>query len=57
MWDGSVLETPEPIKNDDLCAVRSSKARRLKHIRQVEDREGAHDHAVVGGRRQVQLAR
>jgi hypothetical protein len=33
LWDGSVLEKPETIKNDDLCAVRSSKARRLKRIR------------------------
>ena len=32
-WDGSVLEKPETLKNDDLCAVRSSKARRLKRIR------------------------
>jgi hypothetical protein len=29
VWDGSVLEKPETLKNDDLCAVRSSKARRL----------------------------
>lgn len=33
VWDGSVLEKPETIKNDALCAVRSSKARRLKRIR------------------------
>lgn len=33
VWDGSVLEKPETIKNDDLCAVRSRKARRLKRIR------------------------
>jgi len=33
IWDGSVLEKPETLKNDDLCAVRSSKARRLKRIR------------------------
>lgn len=33
IWDASVLEKPETIKNDDLCAVRSSKARRLKRIR------------------------
>jgi hypothetical protein len=33
VWDGSVLEKPETLKNDDLCAVRSSKARRLKRIR------------------------
>jgi hypothetical protein len=32
VWDASVLEKPETIKNDDLCAVRSSKARRLKRI-------------------------
>jgi hypothetical protein len=32
-WDGRVLEKPETIKNDDLCALRSSKARRLKRIR------------------------
>ncbi len=24
VWDGSVLEKPETIKNDDLCALRSS---------------------------------
>jgi hypothetical protein len=33
VWDGSVLEKSETIKNEDLCAVRSSKARRLKRIR------------------------
>jgi hypothetical protein len=33
VWDGSVLEKPETVKNPDLCAVRSSKARRLKRIR------------------------
>jgi hypothetical protein len=33
VWDGSLLEKPETLKNDDLCAVRSSKARRLKRIR------------------------
>jgi hypothetical protein len=33
VWDGSVLEKSETIKNPDLCAVRSSKARRLKRIR------------------------
>lgn len=33
VWDGSVLEKSETVKNDDLCAVRSSKARRLKRIR------------------------
>lgn len=33
VWDGSVLEKPESIKSEGLCAVRSSKARRLKRIR------------------------
>jgi hypothetical protein len=33
VWDASVLEKPETVANDDLCAVRSSKARRLKRIR------------------------
>jgi hypothetical protein len=33
VWDGSVLEKPETVKNDDLCAVRSSKARRMGRIR------------------------
>jgi hypothetical protein len=33
VWDGSVLEKPKTLQNDDLCAVRSSKARRLKRIR------------------------
>lgn len=33
VWDASVLEKPETVKNPDLCAVRSSKARRLKRIR------------------------
>jgi hypothetical protein len=33
VWDGCVLEKPESIKSEGLCAVRSSKARRLKRIR------------------------
>jgi hypothetical protein len=33
IWDTSVLEKPESIKSEGLCAVRSSKARRLKRIR------------------------
>lgn len=33
MWDESVLEKPESIKLEGLCAVRSSKARRLKRIK------------------------
>lgn len=33
VWDASVLEKPESIKSEGLCAVRSSKARRLKRIR------------------------
>ncbi len=32
-WDESVLEKPETLSGDGLCAVRSSKARRLKRIR------------------------
>jgi hypothetical protein len=33
VWDESVLEKAETLTSDDLCAVRSSKARRLKRIR------------------------
>jgi len=33
LWDESVVEKPESEKCDHLCAVRSSKARRLKRIR------------------------
>lgn len=33
LWDESVLEKPESIKAEGLCAVRSSKARRLKRIK------------------------
>jgi hypothetical protein len=33
IWDESVLEKPESERNPDLCAVRSSKARRLSRIR------------------------
>lgn len=33
VWDTSVLEKPESWRSEDLCAVRSSKARRLKRIR------------------------
>jgi hypothetical protein len=33
IWDESVLEKPESEQNPDLCAVRSSKARRLSRIR------------------------
>lgn len=33
VWDGSVLEKPQTIKNADLCAVRSSKAHRMGRIR------------------------
>lgn len=33
IWDESVIEKPESIKSEGLCAVRSSKARRLKRIR------------------------
>lgn len=33
VWDESVLEKPESLKLEGLCAVRSSKARRLKRIK------------------------
>lgn len=33
VWDTSVLEKPESLRADGLCAVRSSKARRLTRIR------------------------
>lgn len=33
LWDESVMEKPETLANNDLGAVRSSKARRLKRIR------------------------
>lgn len=33
VWDESVLEKPESAKSEGLCAVRSSKARRLKRVR------------------------
>jgi hypothetical protein len=33
IWDESVIEKPESLKLDGLCAVRSSKARRLKRIK------------------------
>jgi len=33
IWDESVIEKPESVKLEGLCAVRSSKARRLKRIK------------------------
>lgn len=33
IWDESVIEKPESLKAERLCAVRSAKARRLKRIR------------------------
>ncbi|WP_018621646.1 transposase [Spirosoma luteum] len=33
LWDESVMEKPETLASEDLAAVRSSKARRLKRIR------------------------
>ncbi|MFW6195462.1 MAG: hypothetical protein ACOC5M_02960 [Chloroflexota bacterium] len=33
IWDESVLEKPESIKTEGLCAVRSSKAARIKRIK------------------------
>ncbi len=32
LWDESVVEKPESLRSEGLCAVRSSKARRLKRI-------------------------
>lgn len=33
LWDESVIEKPESIRPEGLCAVRSSKAKRLKRIK------------------------
>jgi len=33
LWDESVIEKPESLQAERLCAVRSSKAKRLKHIK------------------------
>src|SRR6266852_5667365 len=33
IWDGTVLEKPESLKAEGLCAVRSSKALRLTHVK------------------------
>jgi hypothetical protein len=33
LWDESILEKPESLKAERLCAVRSSKAQRLKRIK------------------------
>jgi hypothetical protein len=33
LWDESVLEKPESLKSEGLCAVRSSKAKRLTHYK------------------------
>jgi len=33
LWDESVLEKPESLKAEPLCAVRSSKEQRLKRIK------------------------
>jgi hypothetical protein len=33
IWDESVLEKPESLQAEGLCAVRSSKAVRIKHIK------------------------
>ena len=34
LWDESVIEKPESLQAEHLCAVRSSKAKRLKRIKQ-----------------------
>jgi Transposase DDE domain len=33
IWDSTVLEKPESLKAEGLCAVRSSKAQRLTHVK------------------------
>ena len=33
LWDESVVEKPESLRSEGLCAVRSSKAKRLKRIK------------------------
>jgi hypothetical protein len=33
IWDGTVLEKPESLQGEGLCAVRSSKAARLTHVK------------------------
>jgi hypothetical protein len=33
IWDSSAWEKPESLASEDLCAVRSSKAKRLPHIK------------------------
>ena len=33
LWDGTILEKPESVKAEGLCAVRSSKAGRLSHVK------------------------
>ena len=33
IWDESVIEKPESVQSEGLCAVRSSKAHRLTHIK------------------------
>lgn len=33
IWDGTVVEKPESLKAEGLCAVRSSKARRLTRVK------------------------
>lgn len=33
IWDATVLEKPESLKGEGLCAVRSSKAARLTHVK------------------------
>ncbi len=37
IWDGTVLEKPESLKGEGLCAVRSSKALRLTRVKKGYD--------------------
>jgi Transposase DDE domain len=49
IWDGSVLEKPESERGEGLCAVKSSKAARLKKLRKgVFNQPGGKTIVVMG---------
>src|SRR4051794_10542114 len=49
IWDGSVLEKPESERGEGLCAVKSSKAARLKKLRKgVFNQPGGKPIVVMG---------
>jgi len=49
VWDGSVIEKPESEKMEGLCAVKSSKARRLRRSRKgVFNQSGGKPISVMG---------